>query len=249
MCTVTILPLEQGFRLACNRDELRVRPAALAPVLRTLGSRQALMPVDPVSGGTWIAVHDAGLAMTLLNVNPDQPDPARWAGRRSRGLLIPGLLDAATVREAYPRALALDAAAFPPFRLVMIDRRQWAQVRSDGGRVIGERYAGPSRPVMFTSSGLGDAVVEGPRRELFDQWFAAAGDPVERQDAFHRHRWADRPHLSVCMARPDARTVSLTTVQVAADAIRLTYHGAAPDEPAVPVSLTLAARVDDHEVA
>ena len=35
---------------------------------------------------------------------------------------------------------------------------------------------------------------------------------VERQEAFHRHRWDGRPQWSVMMSRGGARTVSTTTV-------------------------------------
>jgi len=101
------------------------------------------------------------------------------------------------------------------------------------------------RPVMFTSSGLGDARVEGPRRELFHDWFG--DDPAQwpaQQDAFHRHRWPDRPELSVCMSREDARSVSLTVVEVTAAGVSLTYHGAPPDEPGPDVTRRLARAAD-----
>ena len=71
MCTLTILPLGgASTRLAFNRDEQRTRPAALPPQVRQFGGRTALMPVDPVSDGTWLAVNDAGLVLALHNVNP-----------------------------------------------------------------------------------------------------------------------------------------------------------------------------------
>jgi hypothetical protein len=88
-------------------------------------------------------------------------------------------------------------------------------------------------PQMFTSSGLGDHLVEGVRRELFDDLF---GRPPETwhdaQDAFHRHRWAGREHLSVNMCRADARTVSLSTIDIDGDAATFDYHPDAPDAPA-----------------
>jgi hypothetical protein len=51
MCTVTIIPTEHGMRRACNRDESPLRAAALPPRVVTVGKRQALMPIDPLSGG------------------------------------------------------------------------------------------------------------------------------------------------------------------------------------------------------
>ncbi|MFG0251809.1 MAG: hypothetical protein ACF8NJ_02930, partial [Phycisphaerales bacterium JB038] len=80
MCTVTVIPLAAsddgagGYRMACNRDELRTRPEALPPVQRTYGDRRAWLPVDPVSDGTWIGLNEVGLALTLLNGNPVRRD-------------------------------------------------------------------------------------------------------------------------------------------------------------------------------
>jgi len=84
-------------------------------------------------------------------------------------------------------------------------------------------------PHFFTSSGLGDSVVDGPRRELFGEMFPLDGDWEAAQRAFHRHSWADRPNLSVCMRRPDAATVSCTTVEVCAEHVSLAYTPGPPD--------------------
>src|SRR5205085_949351 len=92
MCTLTVVPLPDGtVRLAFNRDERRTRPAGLPPVRRLFGPRQAVLPTDPASGGTWLAVNDAGLALAILNATPERP-PATAGGNRSRGAIIPALL-------------------------------------------------------------------------------------------------------------------------------------------------------------
>ena len=95
-------------------------------------------------------------------------------------------------------------------------------------------------PLLFTSSGLGDHLVEGVRRELFDAFFQGpAGEWEAAQDAFHRHRWPGRGHLSVNMKRPDARTVSHAVIDVDGVRVRFRYHPAAPDEPAATTVLEL----------
>ena len=99
-------------------------------------------------------------------------------------------------------------------------------------------------PQLFTSSGLGDQAVEGPRRQLFGEFFDRPGDRLAQQEAFHRHRWPDRPHLSVCMDRQDARTVSHTVVFLSPDRITLAYHSDAPDRPAETLTLTLPIAVE-----
>jgi hypothetical protein len=255
MCTVTIVSTGPGrVRLAANRDEQRTRPPAPPPVERTAADpsgfgRRAVMPVDPASGGTWIAVTDAGLALTVLNVNLPGYAPAGPVA--SRGMIVPLLAGFASLPDAAAVAAGIDPRAYPPFRLVLCDARGWAEVRSDG-RSLASRWADHSDgPAMFTSSGLGDHLVEGPRRELFEEMFRGAGrsadDLPARQDAFHRHAWADRRHLSVCMSRADARTVSHTIIETDAEArtATLTYFPDAPDAPetaAEPTSRSLRLR-------
>ena len=65
----------RGVRIVCNRDESRLRPAARPPELRRFGQHQALMPIDPISDGTWIGVSDAPLAAVLMNVYIAQAEP------------------------------------------------------------------------------------------------------------------------------------------------------------------------------
>jgi hypothetical protein len=243
MCTVTVVPVGETIRLACNRDEQRCRPVALPPRIQQFGPRRALLPVDPISGGTWVAVNDAGLALTLLNVNAKKSPAATRTAPRSRGKIIPALLHADTPLSAAFSALDLDPAWYAPFRLVLVNRHEGVEVYSDGVQIQLVGQVGLTRPQLFTSSGLGDQTVEGPRRQLFDECFGRPGDRLTQQDAFHRHRWPDRPHLSVCMDREEAQTVSHTVVSLGPDRVTLHYHPDAPDRPAETVALTLSIAV------
>ncbi|MBI1336705.1 MAG: hypothetical protein GC164_07065 [Phycisphaera sp.] len=236
MCTVTIIPLRRGatesstptgLRLAANRDELRTRPTAQPPVIQEFRGRRAILPIDPDSGGTWVAVNDAGLVMTLLNVNlPEGYE--RTATMRSRGTIIPNLLHHGTLEEALKDVKDLRAGDFPPFRIVLAQADIYATARSDGKTVTIQHGTLSDGPAFFTSSGLGDALVDGPRRGLFDSWFNSHGVTPQRQDALHAHRWPERLPLSVCMSRADARTVSRTVVEIEGTphdpgAIRMVY--------------------------
>jgi hypothetical protein len=244
MCTVTIVPKpgdSHAFRMACSRDELHGRSPALPPQQRDFENTQAMMPIDPASGGTWVGVNEHGLALTLLNYNPAEPPTGRDL---SRGGVIPQLLHASTVNEAYALASSIEANRMMPFRLVVCDGRSLMLWRST--EPIEQAELGPwsRQPVMWTSSGLGDHVVEGPRRTLFEGWFGEAPDAyLDRQDAFHRHRWPDREHLSVSMHREDARTVSYTLVDVASDTVTMTYHPDRPDLDAQESIATLQRRL------
>lgn len=245
MCTVTIVPGSAGqspaWRMACSRDEQHGRAPASPPQANRFDGVQALLPIDPSSGGTWVGVNEHGLALTLLNYNLPEPPTGR---DRSRGEVIPALLSASSVDEVLSLAGRIERQRMMPFRLVACDGQRLMLWRGTEPIQQAELSQWDQRPVMYTSSGLGDHLVEPPRRELFDAWF---GDEpsgyLQEQLAFHRHRWPGREHLSVSMAREDARTVSYTTVDVAAECVTMTYHPDRPDLEASEVVHTLQRRL------
>jgi Transport and Golgi organisation 2 len=242
MCTVTVVPTRETVRLACNRDELRSRRVALPPRILHFGQRRAILPLDPASGGTWVAVNDAGLTMTVLNVNQEDSRKDTTDPPRSRGTIILHLLHCDTLVSALSRAAALDPTLCASFRLVIADHKELAEFRSDGRRVWVVCHTAIAEPLFFTSSGLGDHLVEEPRRHLFADLFSRPGDLIAWQEVFHRHHWPERPHLSVCMRREEARTVSHTVVSLGRDRVTLTYHPDAPDQLTEPVALSLDLR-------
>ncbi len=261
MCTVSAI-LHPGFfgrianetsrsdsarvlRIVCNRDEKRTRTEALPPICRECGDRTAILPIDPLSRGTWIGVNDAGLALCLLNATVRGGREMTAAGRtgllRSRGEIIPSLLDCETVSEAIGRAVRLESREFPPFRLIAASRTHLGMVASDQKSLCVQQLRPLQTHFMATSSSLGDELVDPVRRELFGELLHKSNDACEAQQRFHSHQWPDRKHLSVLMARPDARTVSRTIVEVGSDFARLTYCSLAEVQAplSAPESMTL----------
>ncbi|MBY0112774.1 MAG: NRDE family protein [Phycisphaerales bacterium] len=253
MCTLTAVhpetarsglertgPERPQFRVVVNRDEQRTRAEALPPRVCRAGGTDAIFPVDPASRGTWIGVNTAGLVLAVLNCNPIHKFITR-PGLRSRGDIVPSLLSCESVTEALARAADIDASQYPPFRLVAIERERHAVVLGDGVTTTVQTLRRFDGPMMVTSSGLGDHVVETPRRELFQSMMGSAlarggCDIVDRQDEFHAHRWPERRHVSVEMSRADARTVSRTVVEVFGDSVRLTYRALHEIDAIVPMA-------------
>jgi hypothetical protein len=226
MCTVSIVPLGDGFRLMCNRDERITRPVAAPPSRVVVGSVDAIFPIDPQSGGTWIGVNEAGLAIALLNRThaaaartssgsvPTYAGSAfRRTGERSRGEIVPRLLAARDLPHLLDLVTSIAPVLYEPFRIVAVLRLDVVTATADGARLdLGLRHL--TRPIAFTSSSLGDEIAERLRLPLFDALVAHAKDSIVPQRVFHGHQWADCPAFSVRMRRTDARTMSRAIVNV-----------------------------------
>jgi hypothetical protein len=250
VCTMTVVPTPGGHRLVCNRDEQTSRPSSTELVHRRTGGHASIMPLDPPSGGTWIGAADTGVVACLLNANPGDPGTRShvWAGRRSRGVIVPHLLSSDGLHDAVKALSGTDPSEFPPFRVFLMCGRDCSIASSDGhtlhvGAVV--RVAGP---IILTSSGLGDDLVVPPRTALFHRLLKEIEDPAAAQDAFHAHAWPDRPHLSVNMSRADARTVSRSTVLVEREAV-LMQHERIPEGRGMTERLTLKAPSPSSGVA
>jgi hypothetical protein len=236
MCTVTAVPRSRLsspawtadpllLRLVCNRDELRTRAEALPPVVQMVEGRRVVMPLDPESGGTWLAVNENGLVFALLNANLGGRTLAEGL---SRGGVIPRLAGAGSMSEALARLLATGAERYRPFRLLVLDASQLVECWVEGGR-LRYRRAYLQGAVMRTSSSLGDAIVQGPRRMLFRRFVRGTSHAAAAQDAFHDHQWAGREDVSVRMQRADALTVSRAVVEVSGSFATMIYRSAQKD--------------------
>ena len=196
MCTLTVVPARQrpyGSRsTATSCGATRRAPPAVALVRRRgrRCCRSTRLPAAPGSASTtrvWRWRCSTSIRRTRRHGR---------APSRSRGHDHPR-----TARHATLLSKPLSAAAgtshrreYAPFRLVLVARRRDRRMLcGDGdGRSSGRRPA-LDDPVLFTSSGLGDHLVEGPRRRPVRSAARLAGRRgLGRQDAFHRHRWPDR---------------------------------------------------------
>jgi hypothetical protein len=219
------------LRVVFNRDEKRDRSPAEPPRIVEADGRRAICPRDPDGGGTWLAATDAALVFALLNRTPrgGQPEP----GVRSRGLIIPALFSAESLDDARRRLQSVDASEYAPFRLVVLAATGWLEAISDSKR-LRVRQGALSRWLVRTSSSLGDHLVTSRRAALATAQLRNPHDPVAAQEALHRHRWPQAPHLSVWMEREDALTVSRSTIELTGDRVRFVYEPL--DRPGLPAT-------------
>ena len=128
MCTLTFIPKPQGYLLGMNRDERLTREVALAPVESSTSRLPAVYPREN-GGGTWIGSNAAGITFCLLNQNPGLQSHVK---ERSRGEIIPVLMESSRFPEAMRRFQHLDMGGMLPFVLVgffpaeqIISQCQW----------------------------------------------------------------------------------------------------------------------------
>jgi len=238
MCTVAFIPSPTGgYLLGHNRDESRQRPRGLPPRRLTRGGRAFLAPRDPDGGGSWIGVNDAGLTLCLLNAaegNPSRlvPNP------RSRGRVLWEMFhldDTRTVGEH----LATDDKQLDDvraFHLVAIEpgksgRHALAvRFRWDGEKLYHDEHDGPG---LFVSSSLDPSGVARGRSEAWRMLITRVPNPDrDTLGAWLASHEPERGPFSICMHRPDARTVSRTLVNVDSQKIELAYLDDAPCSPA-----------------
>jgi hypothetical protein len=115
----------------------------------------------------------------------------------------------------------LDAAMFAPFTLVAVSLDGIAVFDSGTGAFS---LTPRARAHVFSSSSLGDDLVDGPRRALLAELLRTEPEPWAAQARFHQHAWPDRRHLSVMMSRVNACTVSCTEITMSRTALTMTYR-------------------------
>ena len=237
MCTVSVLrgpfvdaPDDLRWRVVFNRDERVDRPEARPPQVHRHGGVTALYPLDPEGGGTWIAATSAGLVLALLN---ETAGTVASRPPRSRGLVVTQLLSSRSLEEVQFRLGQLPLEEYRPFRLLAVGDVGVLEAAAAGD--IRWRIHEPDARFVRASSSVAPAATVRKRRALFER--LVSGASLAAQDAFHRHHGHSDPDASVIVRRPDAVTVSLTTIDAFARGFRLAYRpwpAGTPDVTDVP---------------
>ena len=244
MCTVSWTGTPAGYLLFFNRDERRERAAALPPRHeRGADGTRFLAPVDAEAGGTWLGVNEHGLTLGLLNHYAADASRAATPAREaapptSRGLLMRQLLVASELRALEQAlAVALEQRRYRPFTLLAFAPSHGAAPRAftwDGAGL----HAKPAPTPPISSSSVETAGVLASRAAHFRQLGPHPEAPA--LEAYHRSHQPERGAFSVCMHRPDARTVSLSRIDVDAERVAIRYGAGPACQARLGPALTLA---------
>jgi len=226
MCSVTFLPRRRGYALAMNRDEKLTRVTGLPPVERIIGGCAVLAPSEP-GGGTWIAVNDSGVTLSLIN----------WysIGEQveeeivSRGTVV-GAAGSSRSPASVNAALGhLPLERINPFRLIGVfpAANEIAEWQWDLKSLARQHHRW--QPQQWISSGFDEPTAQRVRSQTF-RWAlrqnsAGSLDWLRR---LHRSHAPQTGPFSTCMHRSEAATVSYAEITVAPNEARMSYHAGAP---------------------
>ena len=229
MCTLTWLHAENGYELFFNRDEMRTRPHADSPVVKTRNHIRHIAPTDS-AGGTWMGVNEYGLSVCILNHHP-VPMPLDSGKMKSRGMLVDSLLGEVS-REAVGRRMGEEPLHdYRPFILVAVDADMSITTFTwEGARL--EAAVRDAAQMPLTTSSYDSAEVITCRRLTFERLVGArATVTADLLISFHCQRDPEAGAYSVCMERDDAHTVSFSHIRVSPDQVCFAYT---PHAPCVP---------------
>ncbi|MEP6846926.1 MAG: NRDE family protein [Panacibacter sp.] len=184
MCTVTFIPVKDKYFITSNRDEKKVRKPALAPTTYQFKNAKLIYPKDADAGGTWIAMHENGNAIVLLNgcfTKHISVPPYT----RSRGVILLEIISTASPLVTF---MDLVLAGIEPFTVVLLDDGNLYDCRWDGDKKHSKQLD-KTKPHIWSSVTLYDEKVIQLREQWFEEWLSKNTNP-SMQDILDFHLFA-----------------------------------------------------------
>jgi len=244
MCTLTVVTGNDEYIMAMNRDEKIARGAGLPPEIHEFDGTRVIYPSDG-DGGTWFATNEYGVSLSLLNWNDVAPSSVAATRRRSRGRVIPTLIDSRSLSDLHEVFSVSNFAGMMPFRLVGVfpsEQEIW-EWRWDSAQLECLVHQWESR--HWFSSSVSDERAESLR--------GAACRTARHESDAGSVRWLRRLQashaggsgpFSLCVHREDVKTLSYTEVAVKAGSVRMSHFRGSPCtmNPADPVEIEIERR-------
>ncbi|MBN1340080.1 MAG: NRDE family protein [Bacteroidales bacterium] len=222
MCTVTYIPKisGEGYYFTHNRDESIRRKIAVPPVIRQVGDKKILCPVDRQGGGTWIAISEDKRLACLLN-GGSSPHKRKDAYRHSRGLVV---LDFFSFSDSNDFIRNYDMKELEPFTLLLLDGKEFYQLVWENARLTVNEL-NPAIPYLFSSYMLYSQDIILTRRKWFHDFIRSTADAgPEEIIRFHRYAGSDDPEAALVVTLDNlVHTVSISHLDVNRAEAHFTY--------------------------
>lgn len=219
MCSVSFVPIKDGFLFTSNRDEKTYRPT-IEPKIYIENKVKLMYPKDDKAGGTWIVAKEDGTCIVLLNgafINHQKKENYR----KSRGVV---LIEIITAKDPLSSFYEINLKQIEPFTLIIFHNDQLTEVKWDGV----EKHIIPrlnNKPHFWSSATLYDLNEQRIRQQWFQDYCNAKSDlTVENMLSFHRHTHLENTEYGLVINRKDrTQTVSITQLVMKNKSVEMTY--------------------------
>ncbi|MDP3468000.1 MAG: NRDE family protein [Daejeonella sp.] len=223
MCTVSYIPLNNGFVLTSSRDEVTLR-ATLKPQIYTTRNNTMVYPKDIVAGGTWIAANNKKQIACLLN-GAYQSHIKQTVYSKSRGRVLLDSFDFSSHSE-FMAETNLDNVE--PFTLLLLDysnEPEFNQMVWDGEKKYIQRID-QNVPAIWSSVTLYSVADRDLRKAWFKNWLSKN---IEFEDSnildFHTANHNDISRVNILMKREnDLQTLSISQFRIIDKTETFNYH-------------------------
>lgn len=223
MCTLTFIPLKNGFVLTSNRDE-QVFRATLKPNFYAHQKQQFFYSKDEVANGSWIAVSNQRKLASLLNGGFEKYErKAHYA--KSRGLILLESLEANSFNGYVNK---VDLKEIEPFTLLLLDFKKetkMLQLVWDGNQKFIEKVD-ISKPRIWSSAALYSKANRLLRQQWFDEWLNQFEGRADYDILnFHKAKHSEKSSINILMkGENQLQTVSISQIKVQNNDIYFLYE-------------------------
>ncbi len=224
MCTLSLFSTSDGYRVFMNRDERHDRAPELSP--RMIDAAHGIYgPIDPASGGTWIAHNQNGYWGTLLNGYSEKDEiQITKIGQTSRGEILRLLLAA---DDPFTAMKTLDVERYMSFSVLIGSNNAHALWHWNGTDYAPSNFheTYEDRAFFLTSSSWRQEEVVESRKGLFRQWCIHYTNDIHHAMNTPDFHYTQTPTLEFAplMMRSYSGTKSITTLDVRAENIIMGY--------------------------
>lgn len=215
MCTVSYIPLKNGYILTSNRDENPDRSTMLPQQQQLSNGETIVAPIDASKRGTWIATNTKNKTACLLNgayIKHQRSLPYK----RSRGHYV---IEAFMHYTFSKFVMRVDLDKIEPFTLVFIENETLQVLVWDGNK---KHYntLDSNTPQLWSSSTL-YTEEEHQKKELFLKNTLNRSSPDKTQLLNIHGLKENTPFI---LNRPHTKTVSIAQVTAVDNSITLDYY-------------------------
>jgi uncharacterized protein with NRDE domain len=220
MCTVTYIPSNEKVFITSNRDEKAWRFPAIPPQEYAFLSGKIYYPKDPNAGGTWMAIHENGNAIVLLNGGFEFHE-SMPPYRKSRGLI---LIDLVQHESPFDFFRSINLEEIEPFTLIIWQDSELFECRWDGEKKHAKQI-NKFISHIWSSVTLYDKEIAAKRKKWFEEWLEDKIQ-VTQTEILHFHQFTGDGdvHNDLSMNR-DGKvfTVSITSIEISNHKAQITY--------------------------